>query len=61
MSSRHRISAGIVASVALLGSVVYANPPEGTAGLCNGLASAIDRSSGLAKLILEIIAGFFGC
>ena len=59
MMSRAR--AVIVATVLVLGSVVYANPPEGTTGLCSGLAAAIERSSGLAKLILEIIAGFFGC
>jgi hypothetical protein len=61
MISKHRISTGIVAAVVLLGSVVYANPPEGTGGLCAGLAAAINSSSGLAKLILQIIAGFFGC
>jgi hypothetical protein len=61
MMSRHRISVGIVAAVVLLGSVVYANPPGGTAGLCAGLAAAIEGSSGLAKLILQVIAGFFGC
>ena len=61
MISKHRISVGIVAAIVVLGSVVYANPPEGTAGLCAGLAAAIERSSGLAKLILQVIAGFFGC
>jgi hypothetical protein len=61
MMSKQRISAGIVAAVVVLGSVVYANPLEGLEGLCAGLAAAIERSSGLAKLILEVIAGFFGC
>jgi hypothetical protein len=61
MTSRHRISAGLVAAVVVLGRVVYANPPQGTTGLCGGLAAAIERSSGLAKLILQVIAGFFGC
>ena len=61
MITKHRISVGIVVAVVLLGSVVYASPIEGIECLCAGLAAAIEHSSGLAKLILQVIAGFFGC
>jgi hypothetical protein len=61
MISRNRILAGIATVVLLGGSVVYAQGPPSEPGLCNGLGEAIARSSGLAKLILQVIAGFFGC
>lgn len=62
MFNRHNVRVAIASAVMLAGGItVYANPPGGTEGLCAGLAAAIASSSGLAKLILQVIAAFFGC
>ena len=64
MNAVRRIIGGVVAAQILAGgAVMYANigQPAEIGSLCAGLAAAIARTSGLAKLILEVIAGFFGC
>jgi len=60
--SSDKIRAGIVAALVLGVGLLYASSSQAAeGGLCAGLAAAIERSSGLAKLILQVIAGFFGC
>ena len=64
MNAVRRIIGGMVAAQILAcGAVMYASTPQPAelGGLCAGLAAAIARTSGLAKLILQVIAGFFGC
>ena len=63
MNAIRRMSGGVVAAIILASGVMYANASEAAVGggLCGGLAAAIERASGLAKLILQVIARFFGC
>jgi hypothetical protein len=53
----------VAAQILACGAVMYANTgqPAEIGSLCAGLAAAAARTSGLAKLILQVIAGFFGC